>query len=715
MSTLASLLVKLGIDAGGFHKGVGDAERAAGGLLGTLGKLAVPVAVGAGVMSAGKMIWEAGQAADEAMDTIATKTGLTGAALDQLGADYQAVFKSIPTDANTAAAAVAELAARTGAAGPPLQEATAAVVEMSRLTGGDALRNTQAFADMMGKWHIPIEQGAGSLDKLFATSQATGVGMDKLMSIVTQFGAPLQQFGMSFEEAAAVVAKLEKGGVNTEKAMGGLTTALGTWAKEGKKPEQELNALIKKIRATEDASEATKLAVTAFGAKAGPELAGAIRNGAFSVDLLMEKMDEASGSIAKTADATADYPEKMQELRNKLTTALAPMGLTMMDLVTQAVEKGGPLIERVLGVVSANLPQIVTVLGVIAGIVAGMKVASTVGEIAGALGALTNPIGLVIAIVGVLAAAWAGNWGGIRDKAAEVWAVLQPIFAQMTTWLQTNIPVAIQFLSDLWNTVLLPAIQAVWGFIQENVLPILSTLWTWLQTNIPVAIQFLSDFWNTVLLPAITAVWGFIQEKLLPLITALAEVGIAILSKAVEALAGLWQNVLQPALATVWKFIQEKVLPIFESTATVVRENLGPALEWLRATILDPVAAAFDKIGQAISNVIGWLKNLAGNIGTLKLPDWLTPGWPTPFEIGLWGIADALQAVAATDVPLFGAGPNLALATAGMPGGAGGAGRLSTNYVINIGAIHAPNGDPEQVRRAAGEGVTEAARALGLI
>lgn len=807
MSTLASLMVKLGLDASAFHKGVGQAEGSAGKLLGTLGKLAAPIAIGAGVVAIGKAVWDAGQQADEAMDTIAIKTGATGLQLDTLGKDYEAVFKNVPNDAETVASAIAALNQKTEMTGPALQKTTTNLTEMSRLLGGDATRNAELYGRLMGDWSIGQDDAAATADKLFVATQKTGVGSEKLMENLVKYGAPLRNFGYGFDEATALLSSFEKEGVNGELVMGGLRTAAGKFADQGKPLNKGLLDTFNAIKNTTDASKALSIGMDIFGARAGPDFVAAIREGRFSVDDIMESMKGAEGAILKTADATADFPEKLQVLKNKVSVALAPLGLKMMDVITGAVEKAGPIIERVIPIienvirvvqmlfsaiqaafaggdtfsswlsswggmsnlrewfgpdvaasirnvlaevyslagaagtfvngtliplVTTYLPQVKMALLAVVGAFAALKtasaVASTIGTVGKTIGLLTNPIGIVIAIVALLAAAWAGNWGGIRDKAAEVWAFLQPIFAQVVAWLQTNIPVAVQFLSNLWSTVLLPAIQTVWNFIQANVLPLFAQVVTWLQTNIPVAVQFLSTVWTTILKPAIEAVWLFISTKLLPLLTGLANLIVAVLKKAVEGLAWVWEFVLKPALEKAWKFIEENILPVIETLVTKVREALGPALEWLKTNVLDPLVEVFNKIGDAISNVVGWLGKAADAVSN--------------FDIGGWMSG------------VFGVGGDTTVNVAGMPGYAGGTmfhpgglalvgergpelvsmprgsqvwnasmtaamGRnaepVSSNYTISIGSIYAPGGNVEQVRSAAHEGVTEAARALGLI
>jgi len=131
--------------------------------------------------------------------------------------------------------------------------------------------------------------------------------------------------------------------------------------------------------------------------------------------------------------------------------------------------------------------------------------------------ALISPVTLVIAAAALLGAAWAGNWGGIQEKTFAAWAVVQPILMQLGEWLTVNIPIALQFMADAWNNVLLPALTVVWQFVSGTLFPIWADLQVWLGTTLVAVIVTLSDIWTNTLLPAITAVWDFIDKSLLPL------------------------------------------------------------------------------------------------------------------------------------------------------------------------------------------------------
>jgi len=66
---------------------------------------------------------------------------------------------------------------------------------------------------------------------------------------------------------------------------------------------------------------------------------------------------------------------------------------------------------------------------------------------------------------------------------------------------------------------------------------------------------------------------------------------------------------------------------------------------------ISPIAAVFDGISAAINTVIGWVQNFIDSLKKLKLPDWLTPGSPTPFEMGLVGISDEMEHLSRVDIP----------------------------------------------------------------
>src|SRR3989337_604876 len=249
MTTWATLVVKLTGDIGNYSAEIEKAEKKTRGVLGNLGSAAAWLAAtaGAAFIGIGAAALASGQKIDAAYDSIITKTGATGATLETLKGDFGAVFKSIPVDAQAAGDVIGELNSKLGLTGPWLQDISRNVLEMSRLLGEDATTNAALFARVIGDWGLPLEDASAKLDAIFVATQKSGIGADRLMQLIVQFGAPMRTFGFSIDEATAMLAKWEKEGVNTELVMGSLRIAAGHFAKEQAKSGEVIGGGVKNM------------------------------------------------------------------------------------------------------------------------------------------------------------------------------------------------------------------------------------------------------------------------------------------------------------------------------------------------------------------------------------------------------------------------------------------------------------------------------------
>lgn len=365
-----------------------------------------------------------------------------------------------------------------------------------------------------------------------------------------------------------------------------------------------------------------------------------------------------------------------------------------LQFFTDLGTKIGEFASKVLD----NLPGIMVTLDklgnwfkdnqpIIVGILAALGVALLAFGYTAAAAGLTALIGLwpVIAIMavvglaaGLLYAAWTNDWGGIQEKTAALWAWLQPIFAAIQSWLSVNIPIAIAALSTFWTTVLLPAIQAVGEWINTVLIPMFVSLWNWLSINIPIAIAALSTFWTGTLLPAIQAVWGWMSGTLFPFFQALGNFLGAVFGLAVRVLAGYWQNILLPALLGVWTVVSTNLMPIFKGLGDFFNSTLLPIIKDVANWIGSVLTGAFDGLTSTIKNVTTWLQGLADGLNGLTLPAALTPGSPTPFELGLKGINEQLRKMASATLPAVTYQMGVLATVQNVPGssGAGGLGSI---------------------------------------
>ena len=360
-------------------------------------------------------------------------------------------------------------------------------------------------------------------------------------------------------------------------------------------------------------------------------------------------IDKVAGGIGMVADKVGTVATLL--LSGDFRGALAELvPQTVVDQVTAVVNGiGGFVTNQVIPFVTTHGPALKSALIAVLAVLGGFMILSTIG---GLIATITNPIFLVIAAIGLLAAAWTEDWGGIRTWMTAFWeSTLKPILTQVWTWLQTNIPVAIQTLANFWTGTLQPALATVWGFITGSVIPMLGQVWTWLATNIPAAIQTLSNFWNNTLMPALITAWAWIQTNLVPLFSKLGELIGAVLGRVMEATANQWNNVFLPVVRAVGGFIGEKLIPWIATLVSWIGEQLSPIIDRLKQRYLEPVIAVFNHWGEILAAIIGFIDNLIKKIKEIDLPDWLEPGSPAPIEIATRGWADALRELTSVRIP----------------------------------------------------------------
>lgn len=647
-SSLGEAVLDLVADGGNLVDDINKNKPAVLGALDSLGKmggkiLAAGLAVAAtALVGITAMIWDAGGTLDAAYDRIAVDTGALGEELEGLKQDFEAVFTSVPTDADKAAQAIGMLNTYLGLTDEPLQDVTKNLLEMTRLTGGDLQANGEAFARMMGDWGVPLENASLKLDQVFVASQKTGIGTDRLMQLMVQFGAPMRQFGFSWETSAALLSKWEKEGVNTELVMGSLRIAAGKFARENIPLQQGLQKTFDDIKNAKDESTALAIAMDVFGARSGPDMAAAIRENRFEAQDLEDVLYDVRGNIQETAEATMDWGERWTLFKNRITAALGPAGMGLMGAVNTALGALETILARpdiqnglmaiVNGIVwlataaADNLPIMIDQFfgfvewlrnneGVVVAILAvlGASFLAFGASVATAAWAAISPLLPVIAVIALIGAAayllyeaWANNWGGIRDIVANFWAWLQPLLQQ---------------------------------------------LWNWLATNVPAALATLSNYWTGTLLPAIMGVWGWMNGTLFPFLKSLGQFIGAVLGVTLTAMAGIWKNVLQPALMGVWTAMSKNLMPMFKALSDWWKTSGQPMAEKIAHWFGVVVVKSFEGLNKVLKDVTKWLGDTAAKLNSLKLPAWMTPGSPTPWEIGLWGVEDALKAVTKAQLP----------------------------------------------------------------
>lgn len=329
--------------------GLGSAAKGAGESFGSslLSGMKGPL-VGAGVALAGVMglssvaegLMGIGQTFDDMRDTIVVGTGASGEALDALCESAKAIATTVPTSFENAGDVVQNLNTRMGLVGDDLEAVGERVIATGQMLGQEV--NLDNLTGAFNAFGVANEDAAAKMDYLFNVGQATGIGFNDLTGILEKNAPALQNLGFSLEESANMAGLLDKAGMDASGTMSKMSKALVELAEPGQSAADAYRGVITEMEgyiAAGDTAAAIDVASTVFGTKGAAQFVGAVQAGALSLDELSNAALGAGDGIMGTMEATMDWPERWELLKNKATEALEPLGGALMEGASRAMEK----------------------------------------------------------------------------------------------------------------------------------------------------------------------------------------------------------------------------------------------------------------------------------------------------------------------------------------------------------------------------------------
>jgi phage-related minor tail protein len=479
LAVLRNVVVKIGADISELQKSLNEAAKTlekSGKTLSSLGGnltrgLTLPVA------AATTGVLKLGMEFDDAIDKIRTGTGATEDALEDLKDDFKAVYSSVPSGMADVSTAIADLNTRTGLAGKPLQELSSQMLNFSRITGEELTGVIANSSRLFGDWSVAAEDNAGTMDYLFKVSQNTGVGFNDLNAKLVQFGAPLRQMGFDLETSAAMLGKFEKEGVNTELVLGGLRIALGKMAKAGiTDTKAALEEVTRRIKDAGSTGEANAIALELFGARIGPDMAAAIREGRFELAELVTTLQGSSETINGAAFETMDFTEQLVMMKNKAAVALEPLGSSLMQAINAAMPAIEELVGKLTGLVNwftnLDLGSQKMILSFIAIAAAMGPVMTLTGNLLGGIGSVVNVMKWMTEATHLATLKTMAMTVAHKAAAAAQWLLNAAMSANPIGLLIIAITALVASIVYLWNTneEFREAITKAWNGIKDSVL-----------------------------------------------------------------------------------------------------------------------------------------------------------------------------------------------------------------------------------------------------
>lgn len=350
------------------------------------------------------------------------------------------------------------------------------------------------------------------------------------------------------------------------------------------------------------------------------------------MDAIMAELARTTGGAA--AEAANSTAGQMEGMKIQMAEAEEAIGGALLP----AMSKLAGMLAGVAGFVQDNTTAFLIVGGIIATLATTVLVLNsaykaytvitklvkaatdkqTIAQLKLNLAFLTSPVFWIIAGIVLLIAAivyiatkttwfqdiWETVWGAIKAATAAVvawlsgvWETIKAPFLAVVDFFWKAIQIAWAIIVGIFN-IHIAIIVGIWDLIKAPVLAV----WEWIQDAISTAFQFIKSLvqkyidiyigiWELIKGP-LEAVWNWIKSAI---DTALGFIK-TIIQKYIDIYVGIWEGI-KTAVSAVWDGIKDAGTKALDAIK-------GP---------IDAVKRAFEKVGDAISDVIDWL-------GKIKMP-----------------------------------------------------------------------------------------------
>lgn len=375
------------------------------------------VAVGAGVAS-----YKAWSEVDDALDSVAAGTGATGKELESLQQTAKDVYTSMPVDIKATGEAVADINTRLGLQGDALEEATRQFMKYSEVNSSDVSTSIETVAKAMNDANIPTSELNSVLDELTSASQASGLTVDALAETLSQNGVQMRALGFNTQETIALLATMEKNGVNSSVVLTGMKKAMANYANAGKDANVELGNLFQGIQ---DGTVSASDAMDVFGTKAGASLYQYIQEGKLNYQDLLKVLQDSNGQLDASYEAMLDPMDQAKVAMNNLKQVGADLfdqiQATLAPMI-QALAENLQRFSQWFSTLDPNVQQFIVVVGL---------VVAALGPVLIFIGQICTGVGKIIEIVGFLGEFLAPVFSAIGSGLSALWGLIlaNPVIA----------------------------------------------------------------------------------------------------------------------------------------------------------------------------------------------------------------------------------------------------------------------------------------------
>jgi len=591
---------------------------------------------------------EAFRNVDSGFDIIITKTGATtDEALEGFKKIYDQLAVDLPVDSfEKVGSAIGEVNTQFGLTGEALQEASRSIIQFAEINDSDITASTINAKKTIEAYGLSASDLSSTLDTVTYVAQATGVSVDELFSKMVSGAPQIKELGLSFDEAATLIGSLEKAGVDSGAALSSMSKAAIAYAKNGKTLSQGLGETIEKIKTASSSTEALTEASNIFGTKGATRMVDAIKRGAFSLEKLSGTAKEASGTVAKTFEATLDPIDKQQQKFNAVQLALSEIGAAIAEAIAPIMDAIIPVLKQVaewFQNLSAPIKQFIVVLGGV------LAVAALLSPILVAIAIAITTFGTsmlpIVAIIAGVAAAIAiatavvTNFGSIVEWLEGIFpglgATVESVWNAIQSVIETVVGAVSSFIQNIFGTLV-----SWWEANHERIQQVVETVWNTISTVIQTVLSFLAPFIQGIfdgISIYIQTVWTVITT----VIQGALDVILGIIQAVLQVLTGDWSgawDTLSNVVSTVLSTISSTISSVMGGIASIISgvwdgilSTTSSIWEGIKGAISGAIDGAASAVGSAIEAIKGFF-NFQISWPHIPLPHFSISGSPNPLD-----------------------------------------------------------------------------------
>lgn len=438
MSTIAQMVVELGLDASGFAAGLDAAKSKMANFGATMQKAGTMMSIGvtAPLLGVGAMALKSAGDFEQSMNIMQQVSGATAAEMATLEAQALQLGAETSFSAGEAALAMLELS-KAGLSTTEVSGAIAGVLDLAAASGMGLAESAEIAANAMNAFGLEASATPEVANMLAAAANASSVDVSDLSAAMKMSSAVFASNKQPIDEMVVALSILGNNALKGSDAGTSLKTMLLSLANPTDAAQASLSdmgvaaynadgsmrgfsdILGDLAIATRGMSDEQRNAAlyTIFGADAIRAANILVKDYSGSWDDLQDAVNEGGAATAVANARMKGFAGAIEYLKGSIDSFLITTALPYLDMMGGVVRLAADAITA-FGALPAPVRDAAVAFAVVLAAAGPLMLA--IAGITTAVTFLLSPIGLVVLAVAGLAAVWAGDFMGIRTITLQV-------------------------------------------------------------------------------------------------------------------------------------------------------------------------------------------------------------------------------------------------------------------------------------------------------